>query len=447
MRLLITLVIFCGVFLQPQAIWSQELPTADLRLSNTADGVYAKARPKLLQIRTVLTTAGRQSSIGSGFLVSADGLALTNYHVVSQFAQEPTTYRMEYAAPDGAKGNLKLLAIDVTNDLAVVQLEDVAKRDYFQFYPAAVEGNIPKGERLYSMGNPLDLGFTIVEGTYNSQVEKSYQERIHFSGAINSGMSGGPTVSADGRVAGINVAKQIGGELVSFLVPAKFGVALLARARTASPMVNVVSTRADIAGQLTSWQQGHYQAMLEQGFKSVAYGRYRAPEAQAPWFTCWARTNAEQVPKPRATQNATQCATKTWLYVTNSLQLGSVDITHVYAKSVDLNAFQFAHFVNQVTAVQWAGWSGRKHVTTAQCVEEFVKSSAANRPAMRVVWCARALRDYAQIYDVSVIAVTQDRNDESLVSKLSMSGVEYANAMAVGKRFIAGIEVANEVSK
>src|SRR5262249_59386101 len=107
---------------------------------------------------------------------------------------------------------------------------DQKNQPHFEFDERAVHGEVPKGERLYSMGNPLDLGFTIVEGTYNGLVDRSYNERIHFSGAINPGMSGGPTVTADGHAVGINVSKQLGGELVSFLVPARFAATLLASA-------------------------------------------------------------------------------------------------------------------------------------------------------------------------------------------------------------------------
>jgi serine protease Do len=430
---------------------AQEVPPP---ISSTAETVYTQAKPRLLQIRTLLVSASRQSSLGSGFLVTPDGLAMTNYHVVSQYAMEPATYRMEFAAPDGTKGDLKLLAVDVANDLAVVQLEKLpntgqAVLPFFQFHNRAVDGTLPKGERLYSMGNPLDLGFTIVEGTYNSLVDKSYQERVHFSGAINAGMSGGPTVSLDGRIVGINVSKQIGGELVSFLVPAKFGATLLERARKAQQGDNAAAmtapekTREEIGRQLQVWQTDLYKSLNDQGFRSVPFGPYLAPEAIAPWFTCWANTNAAQVPKPRALLNTTQCSTKTWLFVTNNFHTGSIDISHAYGKATDLNAFQFASFMSQQWNLPAQGFGGRKYITQSQCVEEFVKADAANgkRPPLRVVWCAKALREYANLYNVSVMAITQDSAAEALVSRLAMSAVSYENAMAVAKRFVAAIEV------
>src|SRR5258708_39106676 len=102
-----------------------------------AEAVYAGGRPRLLQIRTLVADAGRQTSTGSGFLVTADGLAITNYHVVSQVALEPKTYRLEYAAADGSHGEVTLLGGDLPNAPAIIRL---AKHyaPYLCFYEAAL---------------------------------------------------------------------------------------------------------------------------------------------------------------------------------------------------------------------------------------------------------------------------------------------------------------------
>jgi serine protease Do len=408
-------------------------------LTPTAQAIYADARPRLLQIRTLVQSAGSQSTIGSGFVVSADGFALTNYHVVSQYVLDPATYRLEYASPDGSSGALRVHAIDVANDLAVLQL-DRAGLPHFEFDPRAVDGTLPKGERLYAMGNPLDLGFTIVEGTYNGLVDKSYNERIHFSGALNPGMSGGPTVTDGDRVAGVNVAKQLGGDLVSFLVPARHAVALLAQARQGGPMTPA-HARADITRQLAAWQSGLYAAVAAAGVRRTALGPYRAPESNAPIFSCWSRTNSDATPKPRALVNETSCSTQTSLFVANDLATGQVDYSYAYVRSVDLNAFQFATFLSQQYESGTAPLAGRKRVAAQKCSEDFVASAADNRrPVLRVIWCARAYRDLAGVYDVTVTAVTQDRDREALISRLGMRGATYESAQALARRFLEGVE-------
>jgi serine protease Do len=407
------------------------------KLSSTAERVYKSARPRLLQVRTILANAGRQSSIGSGFLVSASGLAVTNYHVVSQFAMEPTTYRLEYTAADGARGTLTLLAFDIANDLAVVQL-DRAAQGFFEFDARALHEMPAKGERLYSMGNPLDLGFTIVEGTYNGTVERSYNERIHFSGAINPGMSGGPTVSATSRIVGINVAKRRDGELVSFLVPARFAAELVAHAANAAPL-SAGAIREEIARQLVAWQAGLYNVVAAETWPVASFGPYRAPEGPSAWFNCWASTNANQVPKPRGTVNTTSCYTNTWLFVAGDLTTGQISAVHSYLKAVDLNDFQFAAFASQHYQASSYGWSRKRHTRT-RCHESFLEGQD-DRPAMRAVWCARAYREYEGLYDVSVLAVTQDNAREALVTRLSMHGVAYDNAMQLARKFLGEVRL------
>jgi S1-C subfamily serine protease len=407
--------------------------------ASVAEGIYASAPPRLLQIRTLVADAGRQISIGSGFLVSADGLAITNYHVVSQVALEPKTYRLEYLAADGSHGDVSLLGVDLPNDLAIVRL-DKHDAPFFTFDKTAMEGGLPKGERLYSMGNPLDLGFTIIEGTYNGLVERSYNDRVHFSGALNPGMSGGPTVNGEGLVVGINVATRRGGQLVSFLVPARFAAALLQRVREHETAPDL---RAEIARQLIAWGAGLYKSLGEDGFRSAVLGPYRTPETVAPWFNCWANTNTGAMPKPRANINSTNCSSDTGLFVASDLNTGAIEINHSYVKSVDLNQFQFATFLTRLSQPRLVGGGPfRKWYTQERCHEDFVSTPPAlDHPPLRVIWCAQAYREFEGLYDVALIAVTQDHNSEALVSRLSLQAVGYDDAIALGKRFLEAVQV------
>lgn len=433
----------------PEAGDPMPLPMATAQpLSSTAEQIFTQARPRLLQIRTLLIAAQKQSSIGSGFLVGADGFALTNYHVVSQYALEPQTYQLDYLAPDGTRGRLQLHAIDIANDLAVVRLEpsdnaDGAQppRDHFTFNPSAVAGALPKGERLFAMGNPFDLGFTIVEGTYNGLVENSYQPRTHFTGALNPGMSGGPAVTADNRIAGVNVAKQFGGDLVSFLVPAAAAHALVEKARHSEAM-SQAGVREAIREQLDAWQSGFFAALQEEGFRAASFGPYRAAESSAAWFNCWARTNSGTSTKLRVLINDASCDTRTALFLANNMSSGQANLSHTYMKSIDLNVLQFATLVSGRMQPSLM-FGPRRRYTPQQCYENFLAPDDAhpNRPVLRVTWCARAYRDFPGLYDVAVAAVTQDNSKEALISRLSLTGVSYPNAIAFAERFLNTLEV------
>ena len=192
--------------------------------SSTAQKLYSAAKADLLQVRSLLKTGRTQSSVGSGFLVGTSNLVLTNYHVVSQFALDPDTYTGEWVDTAGQRGNIELLAVDVLHDLAVVRVNRYGT-GYFKLGDKPV--TLTQGQYLYSLGNPLDLGFAISEGSFNGVIARSFYEQLMFTGPINAGMSGGPSVTVDGAVAGINVSKRLDGELVSFLVPARYAQELL----------------------------------------------------------------------------------------------------------------------------------------------------------------------------------------------------------------------------
>ncbi len=405
-----------------------------------AEAVFADVRPALLQIRTLVGAGDQQSSIGSGFLVSGQGLAITNYHVVSQYALEPETYQLQYSTPDGHRGKVQLLAIDVIADLALVKLDQEVDH-WLEFDERALVDGTPQGERLYAIGNPLDLGFTIVEGTHNGLVEKSYIERVHFSGAMNAGMSGGPTLTGERRIAGINVARMGGGQLVSFLVPPRHAQAMLAENHDASPM-SLKDVRAEITAQLLNWQEGLYAAVAEGDTRHADHGRYRVQEPELSWLSCWAGTNAHDRPRPLALVENSRCSLSSGVFIANNLHTGQLQVFHAHVRSEELNSWQFASFVSRLYATRdLTRFSSGSRLTQARCHDSFVRDQGgeADGPLLRAVWCARAYREFDGLFDVDVSTVTQDNSGEALVSQLSMKGVSYANALQQARRFIGSI--------
>ncbi len=404
--------------------------------SDDAEGVFADVRPALLQIRTLVGQSDQQSSIGSGFLVSADGLAITNYHVVSQYALEPGTYRLQYRAPDGSRGDLELLAIDVLSDLAVVRRARPAEV-YLEFDALALADATPQGERLFAIGNPLDLGFTIVEGTHNGLAERSFLERIHFSGALNPGMSGGPALTRERRIAGINVARMGGGQLISFLVPPRHAEALLAQARAQQAM-GLEAVKGEIARQILNWQDALFSALDQAPRKTLDKGAYRISEPDLPWLSCWASTNRDARPSPRVLIDSTRCSNQSQLFIDGNLSTGAYTLHHSHVINQDLNAVQFARRLSDLYAPDaWSHFFSARRLTAPHCHDRFIHAnSTSSGPRLRVLWCAQAYRDFDGIFDVDVAIVTRDASSEALVSRLEMKGVSWETGIDQTERLI-----------
>ena len=178
-------------------------------------------RASIYQIVVNENETGNKSALGSGFQVSADGHLVTNYHVVSGYVFEPDQRWLQYVDFQGNTGTLELIDFDVINDVALLKAEGLG-RDYFAISQSAYR----KGDRIFAMGNPHDYGMLVVDGAYNGIAENSHIEKILFSGSLNSGMSGGPAVDANGEIVGVNVATA--GSQLSFLVPADKVIALMA---------------------------------------------------------------------------------------------------------------------------------------------------------------------------------------------------------------------------
>lgn len=171
------------------------------KASDDAVGVYAAFQESVFQVRIIELASGSQASLGTGFIIADGTLLATNYHVVSSKIFEPEKYRIEIEKDD-TPWVLDVVAVDAVHDLALLAIaknadaaETVEPMGVFG-RPFILDSGLPeKGETLYSLGNPHDIGMTVVEGNFNGLVEHRFVEQIHFSGAINPGMSGGPVVN------------------------------------------------------------------------------------------------------------------------------------------------------------------------------------------------------------------------------------------------------------
>jgi S1-C subfamily serine protease len=397
--------------------------------SSAAQKLYSAAKADLLQVRSLLKSGRTQSSVGSGFLVGTSNLVLTNYHVVSQFALDPDTYIGEWVDTAGQRGNIELLAVDVLHDLAVVR---VSRYGTGFFSVPEKPAQLAQGQYLYSLGNPLDLGFAISEGAYNGVITRSFYDQLMFTGPINAGMSGGPSVTSDGQVAGVNVSKRLDGELVSFLVPARYAQELLKK------VTPDIKPPRDFTAVVAQQLLAHQKAMIDQLFSTPltikAMGPYEVPVRESEQMRCWGRSNVKG-DKPFSV-DVTNCSMESAIFVSGSLQTGAVSIQHQYMRSTGLDALRFSQLSSASFKNEAFGSYKDSRLTGPTCTEEFVKNDTL---PMRAVLCVKAYRKFEGLYDFSLLIGSTDDSLMNLQSRMDARGVSYENGMRASRAFLKSV--------
>jgi len=160
-----------------------------------------------------------ETSLGSGVIVSADGMILTNYHVVQNAAAE-----IKVTLPDGRELPGKVMGTDELSDLAVVR---VAAQNLTTL-PWADSSKLRVAEWVLAIGNPFAFSQTVTLGIVSNANRHSDQlgginDMIQTDAAINPGNSGGALINSHGEVVGINtmIVSETGGyQGLGFAIPA-----------------------------------------------------------------------------------------------------------------------------------------------------------------------------------------------------------------------------------
>ena len=383
--------------------------------------------PAVVQIRILNRAASSKSAIGAGFYVGPLGRIVTNYHVVADLVQRPRKYQAELVGKDGTVLPLELLNIDVVHDLAILQAPAAP--------PLALElAEEPprQGSRLFSLGNPLDLGTSIVEGTYNGLLQETLYEKIHFTASINPGMSGGPVIDDRGRVVGINVSTA--GNSLSFLVPVKFADELY-RATAAIDFEKPAKFVDLVRAELIRNQQTLMDRLLGSRFEEVTLGPYQLPGRFASFVKCWGDERSDKrQPYSVVVHN---CSTSDSVYVGGGLTSGAIEYEHRLLTARHLNRFQFyALYEDRFSGGRISGAGSPDAVTRFECESDFVQHGGIES---KMVLCLRAYRKYRGLYDAVLMSASLDANDSGLQSKLEMHGVSFENAHLLARKFVDAI--------
>ena len=195
----------------------------------------------------VLTPTGS----GSGFVVSDDGLIVTNAHVVEQHSSVTVRF------VDGASYTGQVLGKDETIDLAVVEVDPVL---LLQPMTMGDSGSARPGDEVIALGFPLgdDLGqdYTVTTGVVSSQRTYGSVDYIQTSAQIYPGNSGGPLLNRDGQVIGVNTWVRNDYESIGFAVSVSTVIQNL------DLLASSVSVLADASGEWWTYENDYCQYTL-----------------------------------------------------------------------------------------------------------------------------------------------------------------------------------------
>lgn len=381
----------------------------------------------VVKIELIERESEAKAVIGSGFFVNAAGNLITNYHVVSKLVHDRDDYTAQYVDAKGEEHPLEVLGVDVVHDLAVARTGDTVES-----FLDLGNSEMAQGIRLYSLGYPHDIGITIVEGTYNGLLNHSLYEKIHFTGSLNPGMSGGPTIGAKGKVVGINVSTA--GNQVSFLVPVENASRLLKSVQDAK-YETPKDFMVQLQRQLLDHQEMYFKEMLDREFETVKLGGYELPTQLAPFFKCWGDARrGEDEPYEFVVH---QCSSEDHVYISRGHRSGIVQLRHRLLTTHELNIIRLFSLYTKFFNASYGHIAGEKEdVTRFRCNTEVVEN---NGVVVKAVLCVRRYRKLEGLYDVVLKAAVLGGADFGLETTLVLSGVSFANAEKLSRRYLETI--------
>lgn len=197
-----------GKPLKPAAEKQEAKPNPAKGDSRSVADIAEQTRPSLVKI----IQEGREGmdGLGTGFIISEDGLIATNLHVIGE------ARRLKVETSDGKQHEVtEIHATDSRLDLALLR---VVGKGYKPLI-LGDSGQVRQGDPIVAMGNPEGLDFSVVEGVLSATREIDGVPMLQMAMPIERGNSGGPVMDRQGRVLGLVTLKSMKTENLGFAMP------------------------------------------------------------------------------------------------------------------------------------------------------------------------------------------------------------------------------------
>lgn len=383
------------------------------------------------QIKTATDASAPKATYGSGFVVEADGLLATNFHVVSTALHEPKKYNL-YLVDGPTITPAEVVAFDVVNDLALVKVQKA--------FPGVVKfakKNPEAGAKVYSIGLPEDLNKSVIEGNFNGLMRHGPYERLQLSMPLNAGMSGGPMLNSQGEIIGVNVSIRIDSQNLAFGIPAHAVEALLQKERHGYGDPDAKEDFDDEVRDQLDLVQEQLTTLLVKGSQPIGLGPWQVAKP-TEGVKCWRDTDTGT--KDLSVQTTENCYLPGTSPVRPDHDTGTFRIKYSSVSSTKLNDWQFVGLLNE--SLQQSSFAMADYVerftTRFSCSEMDLLN--AHQVPLRVHYCVSAYVRYSEIYNMEVEVVTLGKEQSALIVSASLLGFSSRSLTDITKKLVNSVK-------
>jgi hypothetical protein len=391
---------------------------------------FERFAPSLFTIEVHSGNPDAKSTVGSGYAVSRDGLVATNYHVVGRFIESPDRYSIRAKSRAWTRP-ATLVAFDLVNDLAVLRVAG-------PHAPLPLADRPPRpGSAIVALGNPQDLGLSLVDGVFNGLAAKGVVDRMLLSMPLNPGMSGGPILDRSDRVVGTNVSTLVGSDSIAFGVP-------VARLRDLLRRPQVLLTKAALLEETSRQLRAHEadtSARLVAAFDAgksappVAIGRARS-RRPPDLLHCW--DGRREYAKEGVTDSWYDCDLQFSPTVEGFGTVGSLELVFHQRRSTTSSFGLYG-----ATQALAARWPQTKAVGPDDEERRPPRCVASRFAVAGAVWkantCVTGYAKHAGLADYEVIAASVSDARDALLLRIRARGMREESFEKIARLVLEGV--------